>query len=180
MKTVFLISFSWASIAGSLVNVDSLFMIFPPPHLCAANQPLDTWNCSCSKRLAMPQARRTSDKCVTHLLGRAPQTLLGLLGQNPCSHKDNKLRLCQARSVFSQAAQGSVTGGWRASSGSPLHAVWPRQSSFPLWPPSAAVKCGVGPGPLCIRTAEDQGLSLCGPSHVMTAHGLLSSPVASG
>ena len=87
MKTVFLISFSWASISGSLVNVDSLFMIFPPPHLCAANQPLDIWNCSCSKRLATPQARRASDKCVTNLLGRAPQTLLGLLGQNPCSTK---------------------------------------------------------------------------------------------
>lgn len=89
MKTVFLISFSWASIAGSLVNVDSLFMIFPPPHLCAANQPLDIWNCSCSKRLATPQARRASDKCVTHLLDRAPQTLLGLLGQNPCGHKEH-------------------------------------------------------------------------------------------
>lgn len=39
-NTIFLISFSWASIAESLVNMDSLFTISPPPHLCVANQPV--------------------------------------------------------------------------------------------------------------------------------------------
>lgn len=87
---IFLISFSWASIAGSLVNMDSLFTISPPPHLCLANQPVGHMELFMLKALATPQARLASDKCATHLLGRAlPQIPLVFLGQNPHGLRDN-------------------------------------------------------------------------------------------
>lgn len=124
-NTIFLISFSWAFITGSLVNTNSLFMIFPPPHLCAANQPAGHMELFMLKAVSNAPGQTTSDKCVTHLLGRAPRPcLLGLLGQNPHGTKDDCLTiLCGARKMFSQGAQGRESGGWQAASGSPLHAV---------------------------------------------------------
>ena len=69
---IFLISFSWAPIAGSWVNMDSLFTISPLPVPGWLISLLDIWKCLCSKRLATPQASLASDECATHLVGRAP------------------------------------------------------------------------------------------------------------
>lgn len=133
-NTIFLISFSWASIAGSSVNMDS-FLGTAPPHLCGACGIVPAHS-----GYGVPGQPGCRETCRSPLKQRPPMCHWAFVGGNPRINLFCSGRTVQSEEGVSPKSRGQI----QVQEGSCWLPHWVlcglKRSLSPGWPASTEVK----------------------------------------